>query len=130
MASPVQPENPTEPPPPPYNFINPPIAGLYQQPTPAPVHNKPTFAPAPVGVIRTPYLTRTPTLVQCPICRQQVVTVVQREIGIGTWLIALGICFLGGFVLCFLLPFFLPVCQDSIHTCPSCCNLIGRRNLI
>jgi lipopolysaccharide-induced tumor necrosis factor-alpha factor len=98
----------------------------YQQPMPAPVYSQPGFSP----VMGVPYLGHNPTPVQCPRCQQQVISVVQKEVGTGTWLIAGAICFFGGAFGCCLIPFCLPMCQDSVHSCPSCGNIIGRRNLM
>ncbi len=155
MASGIYPNPNDTKAPPPYEFSNAPNSGP-QYPHPNPVYS-PNFgtlrifewiwfiflficivpAPPPVyiqstlnPIIGSPYLGQNPTPIQCPRCQQQVITVVQYEAGAGTWLIALGICFFGGFIGCCLIPFCLPMCQDSVHICPSCKNIIGRRNLI
>ena len=72
---------------------------------------------------------RSPVPTQCPRCCQQIVTIVDYESGTGTWLIALVIFFLGGFLGCCLIPFCVPSCQDAIHRCPSCGSTIGRRHV-
>jgi lipopolysaccharide-induced tumor necrosis factor-alpha factor len=68
--------------------------------------------------------------IQCPQCRQQVVTGVQYESGGGTWLISLGICIFGGIFGCCLIPFCINECKDAVHICPACNNYIGRRNFL
>jgi lipopolysaccharide-induced tumor necrosis factor-alpha factor len=93
---------------------------------PAPNYNQSTLTP----VIGVPFLGHNPTQIQCPRCQRQVFTRVQYEIGTGTWLIALGIFVFGGVLGCFLIPFCIPMCQDAVHSCPSCGYIIGRRDLI
>lgn len=74
------------------------------------------------------YLGRHPQPMQCPACRQQVVTAVRYEPGGMTWLIALLICFFGGIFGCCIIPFFVADCQDATHICPSCHATLGRRS--
>ena len=74
------------------------------------------------------FLSHAPQALQCPTCRQQIITVVRYEPGGGTWLIALIIFLFGGFLGCCLIPFCVTSMQDAVHTCPSCRALIGRRN--
>ena len=90
-------------------------------------------APPPIPVyaqmVNPAFIGRHPMAIQCPICYQQIVTVVQYENGGGTWLISLLICLFGGVFGCCLIPFCVPGCQDAVHTCPACQKMIGRRNL-
>ncbi|UJR29089.1 hypothetical protein I4U23_010303 [Adineta vaga] len=105
----------------------PPQLGYYAAPPPSiPVYTQTTFLQPVIG---SAFIGRNPVAIQCPRCQQQIVTVVQYENGGGTWLIALLICLFGGIFGCCLIPFCVPGCQDTIHTCPACQNLIGRRNV-
>jgi lipopolysaccharide-induced tumor necrosis factor-alpha factor len=99
---------------------------LVSSPPPIPVYAQTTVM---YPVVAAPFLSRCPSSLQCPQCRQQVVTVVQYESGAGTWLIALLICLFGGIFGCCLIPFCASSCQDAVHTCPACRSLIGRRNV-
>ena len=95
------------------------------------------YLAAPVTVISTPTMFvqpmaipvgNAPQAMQCPSCRQQIVTVVRYSSGTFTWVIA-GIIFVfGGIFGCCLIPFCVNSCKDAIHTCPACGNFIGRRN--
>jgi lipopolysaccharide-induced tumor necrosis factor-alpha factor len=98
---------------------------IVSQPPPSGVIN-----PQPIMVVQpsTGYLGHNPSPIQCPSCRQQVVTIVRYEAGAITWVIALVICFLGGFIGCCLIPFCIPACQDAVHTCPACHTPLGRRS--
>jgi lipopolysaccharide-induced tumor necrosis factor-alpha factor len=80
-------------------------------------------------IIRSPgFLSHNPQTMQCPSCQQQILSIVHYEVGTMTWLIALVICFFGGFIGCFLIPFCVPACQDAVHTCPACHSILGRRS--
>jgi lipopolysaccharide-induced tumor necrosis factor-alpha factor len=106
--------------------LQPPPPGLiYTQPPPSVMMYPPTpMVVQPLGG----FLGHNSQTIQCPSCRQQVVTQVQYEAGTATWLIAFLICFFGGVIGCCLIPFCVPSCQDAVHTCPACHNLIGRRS--
>ena len=123
MTSAMYPDN--DQPPPPYEFGNQ-VNIKTASPSPPPFYIQSTLNPS-VGV---PFLGRNPTPIQCPRCQRQVVTGVQYEAGAGTWLISLAICFFGGIFGCCFIPFCVPDCQDALHSCPACKNIIGRRNLL
>lgn len=87
------------------------------------VHPQPTVVIQPLGG----FLGHNPQPMQCPTCRQQIVSTVRYEIGIMTLLIAFLIFIFGGILCCFLIPFCVPGCQDAVHTCPACHAPLGQR---
>ncbi|RNA30609.1 lipopolysaccharide-induced tumor necrosis factor-alpha factor [Brachionus plicatilis] len=76
------------------------------------------------------FLGKDPSYITCPSCRAQVLTNISHETGLGTWLIAGGICFVGCALGCCLIPFCVDSCKDVKHYCPSCNVLIGTRELL
>merc|ERR1712137_765436 len=70
-----------------------------------------------------------PMQLQCPNCKQWVISKVEYETASGTWLICLAVCcFLGPFGCC-LVPFCLDDCKDALHRCPACKAIIGRKTI-
>ena len=65
-----------------------------------------------------------PTQCVCPNCRQAVVTNVIVEPGTTAWLCCCVLAFVFWPLAC--LPFCLPSCQDTVHTCPACGCVISR----
>ncbi|OQV19279.1 hypothetical protein BV898_06701 [Hypsibius exemplaris] len=66
-----------------------------------------------------------PTVMQCPSCRQQMVTQVRYEPGCCAWL-GVGACLLiGCWMGCCLIPLCMKEFQDAIHTCPQCHQYLG-----
>ncbi|CAH1240028.1 LITAF [Branchiostoma lanceolatum] len=71
-----------------------------------------------------------PVRLTCPSCRQDVLTTVQHEVGMFTWLMV-GAVFLFGFAfpLVWLGCCFIPLCirdfKDPKHTCPNCNTHLG-----
>uniref|UniRef100_A0A914I870 LITAF domain-containing protein n=1 Tax=Globodera rostochiensis TaxID=31243 RepID=A0A914I870_GLORO len=72
-----------------------------------------------------------PIEMDCPYCRNHIVTHTQQIPGALPWVI-MAVCFVLGFFLLFIpwclccLPFCIDSCLDVLHTCPSCKRLIGR----
>ena len=95
-------------------------------PPPVPMYAQTTTFVTPM----VSFIGRHPQGMQCPTCRQQIVTNVHHEVGGGAWLIAALICIFGGVLGCCFIPFCVSGCQDAIHTCPACRACIGRRNLL
>ena len=95
-------------------------------PPPIPVYTQTTTIVTPM----VSFLGRHPQGMQCPNCRQQIITMVNYEVGGGAWLFAFLICIFGGIFGCCLIPFCVSSCQDAVHACPSCRAYIGRRNII
>ncbi|RNA35820.1 lipopolysaccharide-induced tumor necrosis factor-alpha factor [Brachionus plicatilis] len=88
---------------------------IYQQPQPSIVY---------VGLpIR---LGDNPAQIMCPNCRASVLTRVKYQSGVLTWLIAGGLCFIGLWLGCCLVPFCVDSCKDAEHYCPNCRYMIGR----
>ncbi|XP_076358770.1 lipopolysaccharide-induced tumor necrosis factor-alpha factor homolog [Tachypleus tridentatus] len=64
-----------------------------------------------------------PCQTTCPNCRNTIVTTVQRESGVCTWIavvVVLLVC-----CPCFFIPLVIDTCKDSRHMCPSCNATVG-----
>ena len=66
-----------------------------------------------------------PQAVTCPHCRQSVVTEIEPESGILTWII-FGVLFLLLCWLCCWIPFCVDGCKDVRHKCPNCKAILGK----
>ena len=64
----------------------------------------------------------------CQFCQQNIMTNVRHEMGGGSWLICLGLCFFSPCCCC--LPCCINGLQDVVHHCPSCKRVVGRKNLM
>jgi len=64
----------------------------------------------------------------CQFCQANIVTNVSHEMGGGSWLICLGLCFFTGCCCC--LPCCINGLQDAVHQCPNCKKVVGRKNLM
>ncbi|XP_060603750.1 cell death-inducing p53-target protein 1 homolog isoform X3 [Ruditapes philippinarum] len=73
-------------------------------------------------------LRETPTRIQCPHCQAEVVTATNFETGTFAWLICMLLCIFGCDAGCCLIPFCCDSCQDVVHTCPNCKQVISRYN--
>jgi len=67
-----------------------------------------------------------PSAIQCPTCKQQVVTMVEYENGTMTWILVGTIAAFGCWLGCCLIPLCSPSCQDVVHKCPNCSCFLGR----
>ena len=104
-------------PPPPYQYQQPPPqTQQYQTAVTAP--------PTQTVVLNQVVFSDTPVQIHCPHCQQNVITTVNHETGMLTWL-AVGILFLLGFWLCCWIPLLLNALKDVVHTCPNCRYVCG-----
>jgi len=80
--------------------------------------------PAVVQVVSTnsPY----PVSTTCPHCRANVVTSVSFSDGLLVWLVAGGLCIIGLWLGCCLIPFCINDLKDVTHSCPNCHAVIGH----
>ncbi|XP_038619507.1 LITAF domain-containing protein [Tachyglossus aculeatus] len=108
------------PPPPPYQ-ANP------GQPAPAfnPAQTVVMVDPAPAVIVGQVF-SDVPARVTCPSCHQSVVTRIVHHVGLMAWLISGGLCLVGCWLGCCLIPFCVDSCQDVDHFCPNCQHLIYR----
>jgi len=67
-----------------------------------------------------------PASITCPTCRQEVITVVQYENGLMTWILVGSCAAVGCWLGCCLIPLCVDDCKDVIHTCPNCRGFLGR----
>ncbi|KAK7507195.1 hypothetical protein BaRGS_00001130 [Batillaria attramentaria] len=67
-----------------------------------------------------------PVRTQCPHCRADIFTATYYEAGTFSWLICVILCLVGCNLGCCLIPFCMDGCQDVIHTCPNCRQIISR----
>lgn len=64
---------------------------------------------------------RMPVQMECPHCKEQIVTRTTQQKSMAQWLIALFICLLGGWVFCLcFIPFCMQSLTDVLHDCPKC----------
>jgi lipopolysaccharide-induced tumor necrosis factor-alpha factor len=90
--------------------------------------SQPQMAPTNVIYVQQTYFGKIPQGIQCPYCKQSVLTRVHFEVGTGTMLIGLGT-----FLTCCCLtplPFMMDACKDVIHVCPSCNAHVGANKVI
>lgn len=87
-----------------------------------------TGAPGQMQLVRGDqgYYSTMPRRIQCQFCRYEVVTGVSHETGLMTHLCALGLCFIGCWPCC-LLPYCMADCQDTVHVCPNCHQIVGKK---
>ena len=103
----------------------------YHPPTSNPNSNLPgphivTQQPQQVFVATvTPQNSKFPCFVHCQKCNKTVSTKVSMETSLYTHLIAGTICFFGGWIFCFLIPYFTDFSKDAVHKCPKCGTHLG-----
>eukprot|EP01117_Protostelium_nocturnum_P009300 TRINITY_DN3331_c0_g1_i1.p1 TRINITY_DN3331_c0_g1~~TRINITY_DN3331_c0_g1_i1.p1 ORF type:complete len:141 (-),score=30.51 TRINITY_DN3331_c0_g1_i1:102-524(-) len=66
----------------------------------------------------------------CQFCNANVVTRVNYDSGLLTWLACGGLCLVGCWLGCCFIPFCVDGCKDVVHTCPNCNKLVGKKNRI
>ena len=119
--------------PPPENYQQMPQRGGYQALpgytdfTPQPIGVQPLPPPVQGYIMRWP---RIPQTVECSYCRATVTTAIRYQPGVGTWLLSGGICILGFWMGCCLIPFCVDQMKDASHVCPNCNQVLGESKLI
>jgi lipopolysaccharide-induced tumor necrosis factor-alpha factor len=83
-----------------------------------------TVAPT-VTVVTIASLGPYPIQMQCSKCRAEIMTTTKSSTGLLTWILAGGLCLIGCWVGCCLIPFCIDGCQDVDHFCPNCRAHIG-----
>jgi hypothetical protein len=103
-------------------------AGIYGQPgsiyTPGTPGQYYAGAPAQVMMSNQGFYSRLPRRVICAFCGADIMTKTSTETGLGTHLLALGLCFAGCWPCC-LIPYCCDDAKDVIHTCPQCNQHVG-----
>ncbi|KAK3520870.1 hypothetical protein QTP70_035022 [Hemibagrus guttatus] len=69
-------------------------------------------------------LGRSPGMVTCTSCREQVLTQVTYKVGTYAWLMCLLFILCGFIIGCCLLPFCLKFFKDVYHSCPKCHRIL------
>ncbi|PNH06760.1 Lipopolysaccharide-induced tumor necrosis factor-alpha factor [Tetrabaena socialis] len=82
--------------------------------------------PPPLPVYWPPH----PTTVHCPTCNTMVNTTTVKEPGLGTWMIAGGLCIVGCSFGCCLIPFCVDSLKDTMHMCPQCNRVLGMQKMV
>ncbi|XP_063712544.1 lipopolysaccharide-induced tumor necrosis factor-alpha factor homolog isoform X2 [Symsagittifera roscoffensis] len=87
--------------------------------------------PMPATVVMSPRLSfcRYPQTADCQSCRARVTTAVDYETSGLTWLICLGIFFIGFGCGCCLIPFFVNEFKKAVHRCPNCNFVMGQKDV-
>ncbi|KAM7542626.1 hypothetical protein Aperf_G00000015359 [Anoplocephala perfoliata] len=67
-----------------------------------------------------------PSRFYCTSCRREVLTDVNYESGLLTWLLVAIICLFGGWMGCCLIPLCCDCDKDVWHKCPSCKAALGK----
>ncbi|KAG2440914.1 hypothetical protein HXX76_003767 [Chlamydomonas incerta] len=113
------------------------------QPAPGqPMYPQGSYVPAPPGtmMMMVPVPAQPQALphywpgqsisVWCSSCQAQVDTRVMFTPGLGTWLIAGGICLAGGILGCCFIPFCVDGLKDCQHSCPKCNRYLGQHKMV
>ncbi|RUS81057.1 hypothetical protein EGW08_011176 [Elysia chlorotica] len=110
----------------------PPPAATYQPATYAPPaqqysHSTVVVAQPMVGAIggSLMHYSQSPALIVCQHCQATVTTSTDYTTGVMTWLLAGGVCLVGCWLGCCLIPFCIDAGKDVIHTCPNCKRQVG-----
>ena len=80
--------------------------------------------------ILNPYtvgMTNYPVAGACPYCKSNISTMIRKEKGNGFWLAVFGLCFTTG---CCCIPFCTDTCLDTVHSCPRCNAVVGKRTFL
>ncbi|CAI2357725.1 unnamed protein product [Caenorhabditis sp. 36 PRJEB53466] len=89
----------------------------------SPVYTTLASGPMPTTTIII-RLEQFPTKLQCPYCRQDIVTHTKPVYGLLTWILFAALFLFGCWCCCFL-PFCVRSCKDVVHRCPNCRAMIG-----
>ncbi|KAG8558416.1 hypothetical protein GDO81_016983 [Engystomops pustulosus] len=68
----------------------------------------------------------TPAACTCPVCRQNVVSRVEYNTGLLTWLLFGLLLLIGCWLGCCLIPFCVDGCKDVDHFCPNCNHHLSK----
>jgi hypothetical protein len=111
------------------------VANAYPVQNAIPVAQPVQYAQAPtvaaVVISSTPrgdqgWYDRNPRRIVCQYCGFEVITSVHRSPGLGVWLWAFILLFVGCWPCC-LIPFCVDDCQDATHYCPNCRRPVGEK---
>ncbi|XP_062999449.1 lipopolysaccharide-induced tumor necrosis factor-alpha factor [Elgaria multicarinata webbii] len=94
------------------------------------MHPRPVAGQQPIPVqavyIQNPLLFHDrPVQMSCPSCSRMIVTLTTYRAGALTWLSCGGLCLLGCWAGCCLIPFCVDALLDVDHHCPNCQALLG-----
>merc|ERR1711962_1009618 len=106
-----------------------PAPGSYNPPPPY-VNQQPTAAGPQmhtIGVVNH-YMPFGPNSVEikCSNCGAQITTRIERETGILGYALAGGLCLIGCWLGCCLIPLAVDSLKDVSHTCPNCNAFLGK----
>jgi len=66
----------------------------------------------------------------CQTCNMNVVSVTEKEIGLGNWAVCGGVALIGCIFGCCLIPFCVDELKDTHHFCPNCRRKLGVKKII
>lgn len=69
-----------------------------------------------------------PVTTVCGHCKKAITTIMMREVGTGTWVACILICFFVGIPWNYI-PFCCDGCKDIKHICPECNTVVGRKDM-
>ncbi len=115
------------------NFLSAPVEATTPPPSPKPQHihmpedhDQPDEPDEKVLVD----FGKVPVMTTCPHCGRDVKTKVTNDVGLLAWIISIGMCFLGMFlIVCLFLccvPHFMEAFRIREHRCPKCRFLLGK----
>ncbi|KAG2450540.1 hypothetical protein HYH02_005041 [Chlamydomonas schloesseri] len=112
-----------------------PVPGLAVHPqgsyVPAPPGTMMMMVPVPAQPQALPHYWPNQSIsVWCAQCQSQVDTRIMFNPGLGTWLIAGGICLAGGILGCCMIPFCVDGLKDCTHSCPKCNRFLGQHKMV
>lgn len=67
-----------------------------------------------------------PVQVTCPNCSASITSATTEETGVIAWVMAGGLCLVGCWLGCCLIPLCVDSLKDVTHTCPNCQAFLGR----
>lgn len=78
----------------------------------------------PQTVVLTQTFRETPVRMTCPSCHADIMSAMNYETGMLTWLLFGAMCIFGFWICCFI-PFCVDGCKDVVHNCPNCQHTLG-----
>ncbi len=85
-------------------------------------------APAPAGPAGTIPVGPGPQSMQCPNCKNNIITTTKDSPSVMAWVLCVLIVFVGCWCGCCLIPLCIQDCQTVQHYCPECNAFVGKHS--